>query len=96
MQAELTLNDNGMGYGWLMQELEDRAKFLDALVEKYAVERPKEPPLVVLPPLPEDEAIRCIQVRGYPGTAVCLTVLLLGELDMQAAERGLRCLTGFS
>lgn len=48
----------------VLQELEDRAKFLDALVEKYAVERPKEPPLVVLPPLPEDEAIRCLQVSG--------------------------------
>jgi hypothetical protein len=64
----------------LLQELQDRAKFLDALVEKYAVERPKEPDLVVLPPLPEDEAIRCIQVRSCAACAVCVTIPLLGQL----------------
>jgi hypothetical protein len=44
------------------QELEERAKFLDALVEKYNVKKPSDAPITQLPPLPEDEAIRCIQV----------------------------------
>lgn len=66
------------------QELEDRAKFLDALVEKYAVQRPSEPPLVVLPPLPEDEAIRCIQVneRGRQGRE---RARIMGEIRRQQA-----------
>lgn len=47
-----------------MQELEDRSKFLDALLEKYSVPGWPEPgPLPEMPPLPEDEAILLIQAN---------------------------------
>ncbi|KAK3245248.1 hypothetical protein CYMTET_45172 [Cymbomonas tetramitiformis] len=51
------------------KELDDRGKFLDALVEKYNVKRPREDPIKLPPPLPEEEAIRVIQVneRGRQG-----------------------------
>jgi hypothetical protein len=44
------------------KELDDRDKFLEALVDKYAV-RPQPPAAVIppAPPLPEDEAIAMIQ-----------------------------------
>ena len=61
------------------QELDDRAKFLDALVEKYGVQRPSEPPLAMMPPLPEEDAIRCLQV--------CASVLCSQELLRPPLER---------
>lgn len=52
----------GLLAGW--QELEDRAKFLDALSEKYSVAGWPEPgPLPEQPPLPKDEAILLIQAN---------------------------------
>ena len=48
----------------LAQELEDRAKFLDALSEKYSVPGWPEPgPLPEMAPLPEDEAILLLQAN---------------------------------
>lgn len=45
------------------KELEDREKFLEALVEKYSVNRLKEEPCIPeQPPFTEEEAIAIIQV----------------------------------
>lgn len=42
-----------------LQELEDRARFLKKLIEKYAVPgMPAHGPLAELPPLSEEEAIQ--------------------------------------
>lgn len=52
------------------QELADREKFLDALMEKYNIPKPLlDEPLMKLPPLSEDDALKCIQSneRGRQG-----------------------------
>eukprot|EP00951_Prasinocladus_malaysianus_P016120 scaffold125075_cov36-Prasinocladus_malaysianus.AAC.2 len=59
-----------------VKELEDREKFLEALVEKYSVPRVTDaPPIPEKEPFTEEEAIAMLQVWPTP----CEDLLLLPE-----------------
>ena len=79
------------------QELEDRAKFLDALSEKYNVAGWAEPgPLPEMPPLPEDEAILLLQAneRGRQARERAQTMRTFKrqrQLEDRRARSGIVC-----
>ena len=73
-------------------ELEQRAKFLDALLDKYGNRRDWDPPRALPPPLSEEDAIRIIQVneRGRQGRARADAIRrkrLEQEMEDRAARR---------
>ena len=73
-------------------ELEQRAKFLDALLDKYENRRDWDPPRALPPPLSEEDAIRIIQVneRGRQGRARADAIRrkrLEQEMEDRAARR---------
>jgi len=80
------------------KELEDREKFLEALVDKYKVMTADEAPLAQLPPLGEEEAIRCIQVneRGRQGrerARIMRSIKAQQALDIRRDNLGLGGIT---
>lgn len=74
------------------KELDDRDKFLEALVEKYNVKPPQQSPIVKIgAPLPEEEAILIIQKneRGG-GAAECVgqgRLVQQGQVLYQGVDR---------
>jgi len=78
------------------QELVEREKFLETLMEKHGLKPPQEKQLatVTLPPLPEEDAIRVIQVneRGRQGrmrTGAQRVVKKQQALDLRMQQTGL-------
>ena len=78
------------------QELAERQKFLESLMEKHGLKPPQEKQLAVvtLPPLPEEDAIRVIQVneRGRQGrmrTGAQRVVKKQQALDLRMQQTGL-------
>ena len=72
-------------------ELEQRAKFLDALLDKYENRRDWDPPRALPPPLSEEDAIRIIQVneRGRQGRARA-DALRRKRLEQEMEDRAAR------
>ncbi|XRB06577.1 dynein regulatory complex subunit 11 [Pycnococcus provasolii] len=81
------------------QELADREKFLDALLEKYNVEKPQaEVRITALPPLPEEDALKCIQAneRGRQGRVRARNSKAMKsqfELEQRREQLGLSVMT---
>jgi hypothetical protein len=71
------------------KELDDRDKFLEALVEKYNVKPPQQSPIIKIgAPLPEEEAILIIQKneRGRRATGCMAAQAIKGHARMQSGS----------